>query len=133
MGYSYWFKLRDCLDNGFPYRGQIVLRGNVFHFQGIHHCPAALLQDIVHLFDALSAPSIASKGKANPVLGCKTFHIGQKRGDRWNLFSSRRRHTRSDRDWSSDVCSSDLSRRHSPFFLRYSRVLATVTALRSRS
>src|SRR5206468_10133889 len=25
-------------------------------------------------------------------------------------FSSRRRHTRSDRDWSSDVCSSDLSR-----------------------
>src|SRR5206468_5591803 len=24
-------------------------------------------------------------------------------------FSSRRRHTRSDRDWSSDVCSSDLS------------------------
>src|SRR2546421_9828504 len=27
------------------------------------------------------------------------------------FFSSRRRHTRSDRDWSSDVCSSDL--RHS--------------------
>src|SRR5699024_12050789 len=25
-----------------------------------------------------------------------------------NLFSSRRRHTRSKRDWSSDVCSSDL-------------------------
>src|SRR5206468_8414731 len=24
-------------------------------------------------------------------------------------FSSRRRHTRSDRDWSSDVCSSDLN------------------------
>src|SRR5206468_7580790 len=24
------------------------------------------------------------------------------------FFSSRRRHTRSDRDWSSDVCSSDL-------------------------
>src|SRR2546421_7353489 len=24
-----------------------------------------------------------------------------------NFFSSRRRHTRSDRDWSSDVCSSD--------------------------
>src|SRR5206468_5379171 len=24
-------------------------------------------------------------------------------------FSSRRRHTRSDRDWSSDVCSSDLA------------------------
>src|SRR5206468_6783497 len=30
----------------------------------------------------------------------------------WYLFffSSRRRHTRSDRDWSSDVCSSDLDR-----------------------
>src|SRR5450432_4390426 len=28
------------------------------------------------------------------------------------FFSSRRRHTRSDRDWSSDVCSSDLK----PFF-----------------
>src|SRR5271163_2810190 len=26
------------------------------------------------------------------------------------FFSSRRRHTRSDRDWSSDVCSSDLNR-----------------------
>src|SRR5216683_8220596 len=33
------------------------------------------------------------------------------------FFSSRRRHTRSDRDWSSDVCSSDLmdsERRHAP-------------------
>src|SRR5206468_8004525 len=29
------------------------------------------------------------------------------------FFSSRRRHTRSDRDWSSDVCSSDLD------FLRF--------------
>src|SRR2546421_1762661 len=27
------------------------------------------------------------------------------------FFSSRRRHTRSDRDWSSDVCSSDLSKK----------------------
>src|SRR5207249_6238558 len=27
------------------------------------------------------------------------------------FFSSRRRHTRSKRDWSSDVCSSDLKRR----------------------
>src|SRR6266849_8890570 len=26
----------------------------------------------------------------------------------WFFFSSRRRHTRSTRDWSSDVCSSDL-------------------------
>src|SRR6185312_14098257 len=28
--------------------------------------------------------------------------------DLFFFFSSRRRHTRSDRDWSSDVCSSDL-------------------------
>src|SRR3989440_5430899 len=28
------------------------------------------------------------------------------------FFSSRRRHTRSDRDWSSDVCSSDLVARY---------------------
>src|SRR5256884_1639858 len=28
----------------------------------------------------------------------------------WFFFSSRRRHTRCSRDWSSDVCSSDLSR-----------------------
>src|SRR5436305_2822763 len=27
---------------------------------------------------------------------------------RWFVFSSRRRHTRCGRDWSSDVCSSDL-------------------------
>src|SRR2546421_4912849 len=33
------------------------------------------------------------------------------------FFSSRRRHTRSDRDWSSDVCSSDLN----PHERRYMR------------
>src|SRR5256885_6184643 len=33
------------------------------------------------------------------------------------FFSSRRRHTRLQGDWSSDVCSSDLSLRH-PLFLR---------------
>src|SRR5699024_12128880 len=35
------------------------------------------------------------------------------------FFSSRRRHTRSKRDWSSDVCSSDLPgiRRHDPNFM----------------
>src|SRR2546428_12294250 len=31
------------------------------------------------------------------------------------FFSSRRRHTRSDRDWSSDVCSSDLQKCEFPF------------------
>src|SRR3989440_8765126 len=30
--------------------------------------------------------------------------------DLFFFFSSRRRHTRSDRDWSSDVCSSDLEK-----------------------
>src|SRR5206468_6801458 len=34
------------------------------------------------------------------------------------FFSSRRRHTRSDRDWSSDVCSSDLDR---PFDFQFAR------------
>src|SRR5207249_8719616 len=38
------------------------------------------------------------------------------------FFSSRRRHTRSKRDWSSDVCSSDLQRGH--FFLRVGESLA---------
>src|SRR5206468_1429652 len=37
-------------------------------------------------------------------LGCSRFCF---------FFSSRRRHTRSDRDWSSDVCSSDLPRTRS--------------------
>src|SRR5699024_11411783 len=31
------------------------------------------------------------------------------------FFSSRRRHTRSKRDWSSDVCSSDLSKTSTPW------------------
>src|SRR5206468_7520178 len=34
------------------------------------------------------------------------------------FFSSRRRHTRSDRDWSSDVCSSDLSEECNCFAMR---------------
>src|SRR5437868_12594791 len=32
----------------------------------------------------------------------------EERNDLFFFFSSRRRHTRSKRDWSSDVCSSDL-------------------------
>src|SRR5699024_11804732 len=35
------------------------------------------------------------------------------------FFSSRRRHTRSKRDWSSDVCSSDLHCSRRPFRLSY--------------
>src|SRR5690349_23701190 len=41
------------------------------------------------------------------------------------FFSSRRRHTRSLRDWSSDVCSSDLALRRELEALR--RQFATVT------
>src|SRR2546421_6554209 len=37
------------------------------------------------------------------------------------FFSSRRRHTRSDRDWSSDVCSSDLKEK--PFALQIKQAL----------
>src|SRR3989440_5523905 len=37
---------------------------------------------------------------------------------RFFFFSSRRRHTRSDRDWSSDVCSSDLIPRGVQWFAR---------------
>src|SRR2546430_4283855 len=39
------------------------------------------------------------------------------------FFSSRRRHTRFDCDWSSDVCSSDLDR-----FVKPRRVLAVLAA-----
>src|SRR5438105_8454186 len=38
------------------------------------------------------------------------------------FFSSRRRHTRSTRDWSSDVCSSDL---HIPYSLPFERAALT--------
>src|SRR6266496_5738893 len=41
------------------------------------------------------------------------------------FFSSRRRHTRSLRDWSSDVCSSDLA----PQFLWFKRVRSSPPAL----
>src|SRR5690606_39761930 len=48
------------------------------------------------------------------------------------FFSSRRRHTRFSRDWSSDVCSSDLAAGHSVQFLPeqsiIDRVLAEVQA-----
>src|SRR3712207_8703814 len=58
-------------------------------------------------------------------------------GDYFFFFSSRRRHTRYWRDWSSDVCSSDLAARVSPQYLSEvergrkeasSEVLTAVTA-----
>src|SRR2546429_1651256 len=41
---------------------------------------------------------------------CLVSHVG-----RCFFFSSRRRHTRCSRDWSSDVCSSDLSHLYNVF------------------
>src|SRR5256885_3603505 len=46
----------------------------------------------------------------------------------WFFFSSRRRHTRLQGDWSSDVCSSDLSR----LLLRHSSVQPLIAKARSR-
>src|SRR2546421_5267307 len=60
------------------------------------------------------------------------------------FFSSRRRHTRSDRDWSSDVCSSDLdcltnlselscsSNVHSEFFHQLSKICHNIQSLNIR-
>src|SRR5205809_1449576 len=39
------------------------------------------------------------------------------------FFSSRRRHTRCSRDWSSDVCSSDLEEQHAEGALRAARAV----------
>src|SRR5699024_12075208 len=41
-------------------------------------------------------------------------------------FSSRRRHTRSKRDWSSDVCSSDLGKRNGLDIRLFRQLLHTV-------
>src|SRR5207249_6574182 len=40
------------------------------------------------------------------------------------FFSSRRRHTRSKRDWSSDVCSSDLFHADNAYFYPVVRILS---------
>src|SRR2546421_4947246 len=57
-------------------------------------------------------------------------HLSTRRIMYYFFFSSRRRHTRSDRDWSSDVCSSDL---HSAFsFFRSKRRSVPCTASQSR-
>src|SRR3989440_4575165 len=59
---------------------------------------AALLpkDDVSHGFDNVTL------GNLSPTLLDRYISV---------FFSSRRRHTRSDRDWSSDVCSSDLTNR----------------------
>src|SRR5256884_5127618 len=43
------------------------------------------------------------------VRACAPSHLAMRRNRCVFFFSSRRRHTRCSRDWSSDVCSSDLS------------------------
>src|SRR3982751_6734349 len=53
------------------------------------------------------------RGAANATGGAERIDVSvvvptYNRASRLELFSSRRPHTRSDRDWSSDVCSSDL-------------------------
>src|SRR5215510_12987239 len=52
------------------------------------------------------------KKKKQQTTALYAFHIGSERftrfWQRYFFFSSRRRHTRWPRDWSSDVCSSDL-------------------------
>src|SRR5256884_633186 len=51
------------------------------------------------------------------------------------LFSSRRRHTRCSRDWSSDVCSSDLEPAEAPVTLRFRwfSCLATCAAVKTNT
>src|SRR5699024_12179119 len=54
------------------------------------------------------------------VIDVCTTYRQQQHYQRWYLlffFSSRRRHTRSKRDWSSDVCSSDLKNDYSLIIL----------------
>src|SRR2546422_7772216 len=49
------------------------------------------------------------------------------------FFSSRRRHTRCSRDWSSDVCSSDLYRCRSPWSAGCGSCGCSTTTCRSQS
>src|SRR2546421_6258648 len=74
--------------------------------------------------------SCLSDGRAAPWYCCSCY-VEMSDGF-FFFFSSRRRHTRSDRDWSSDVCSSDLVKSASgpPDALRARRPaqLATETA-----
>src|SRR5207247_7594499 len=53
--------------------------------------------------------SYVARLKLAIVSECQTCNFSSvDNGDSFFFFSSRRRHTRSTRDWSSDVCSSDL-------------------------
>src|SRR5256885_3430453 len=52
------------------------------------------------------------------------FHVGRQSYQSFFFFSSRRRHTRLQGDWSSDVCSSDLCRWSAPRRSRHSACTA---------
>src|SRR5699024_11926432 len=54
-----------------------------------------------------SHPSVSAQQSARQ-LGCRSVDRLCRSPTGGLFFSSRRRHTRSKRDWSSDVCSSDL-------------------------
>src|SRR5437868_9016834 len=62
--------------------------------------PTCMTEEI-EVFMVLGENEKGSSFLKEPVVSDKVFFF----------FSSRRRHTRSKRDWSSDVCSSDLRRR----------------------
>src|SRR5206468_9902043 len=49
------------------------------------------------------------------------------------FFSSRRRHTRSDRDWSSDVCSSDLDLDNVEFVLVNTEIQGSATKVKTHT
>src|SRR5688572_2869995 len=64
----------------------------------------------VMLHDVVAAP-VAARFYAYAMLGAyQVAHYGTGKLPSIFFFSSRRRHTRFDCDWSSDVCSSDLLR-----------------------
>src|SRR2546430_8681128 len=66
--------------------------------------------------------------------GCSDEHDGSEgRDGLLFFFSSRRRHTRFDCDWSSDVCSSDLLKRFEAFAGRLERELGTEPAPETRA
>src|SRR2546429_6103761 len=62
----------------------------------------------------LRAPGQGAAARGEPLLaGLRLLHSQRTCNFYFFFFSSRRRHTRCSRDWSSDVCSSDLATKKS--------------------
>src|SRR2546421_4159426 len=80
-------------------------QGIVVMITVLQHC----LVDVI----ARSSSFIVKRSLVLCIIGCILFKFCCTLFSLFFFFSSRRRHTRSDRDWSSDVCSSDLSRTRS--------------------